>query len=69
MAKFRVVYCGSNEVPVNLIKPILDEIDAELVIARPKTDAEVAEGERDADAMIFHGAIPLTREILSQLRR
>jgi D-3-phosphoglycerate dehydrogenase len=69
MAKFRVVYCGSNEVPVNLIKPMFDEIDAELVVARPKTDAEVAEAGRDADAMIFHGAIPLTREIISQLRR
>lgn len=69
MARFRVVYCGSNEVPVNLIKPILDEIDAELVIARPKTDAEVAEAGRDADAMVFHGAIPFTREIISQLKR
>jgi hypothetical protein len=35
MSRFRVVYCGSNEVPVNLIKPILDEIDAEMV-RRPK---------------------------------
>ena len=69
MAKFRVVYCGSNEVPVHLIKPILDEIDAELVIARPKTDAEVGEAGRDADAMIFHGAIPLTRAIVSRLNR
>ncbi|MBI4489366.1 MAG: C-terminal binding protein [Deltaproteobacteria bacterium] len=69
MARFRVLYCGSNEVPVNLIKPILDEIDAELVIARPKTDAEVAEAGRDADAMVFHGAIPFTREIISQLKR
>jgi D-3-phosphoglycerate dehydrogenase len=69
MARFRVVYCGSNEVPLNLIKPILDEIDAELVIARPKTDAEVAEAGRDADAMILHGAAPFTREIISELRR
>jgi D-3-phosphoglycerate dehydrogenase len=69
MAKFRVVYCGSNEVPVNLIKPILEEIDAEMVIARPKTDAEVAEAARDMDAMIMHGAIPFTREIISQLKR
>ena len=69
MARFRVVYCGSNEVPVNLIKPILDEIDAEMVIARPKTDAEVVEAGRDADAMIMHGAIPFTREIISQLKR
>lgn len=69
MARFRVVYCGSNEVPVNLIKPILDEIDAELVVARPTTDKEVAEAGRDADAMIFHGAVPLTREIISQLKR
>jgi D-3-phosphoglycerate dehydrogenase / 2-oxoglutarate reductase len=69
MARFRVVYCGSNDVPVNLIKPILDEIDAEMVIARPKTDAEVAEAARDMDAMIMHGAIPFTQEIISQLKR
>ena len=43
MAKFRVKYFGSNDVPVDLIKPILDEIDAELVIARPTNDAEVIE--------------------------
>jgi D-3-phosphoglycerate dehydrogenase len=69
MAKFRVKYFGSNDVPVTLIKPILDEIDAELVIARPKTDAEVAEAGRDADAIIMHGAVPFTREIIAQLKR
>ena len=69
MAKYRVVYCGSNKVPVDLITPILDEIDAELVIARPKTEPEVTEAGRDADAMIFHGSIPFTREIISQLKR
>src|SRR3990167_9238276 len=69
MARFRVVYCGSNDVPVDLIKPILDEIDAELVIAQPKTDAEVAEASRDADAIIMHGSVPFTREIIAQLKR
>jgi D-3-phosphoglycerate dehydrogenase len=69
MARFRVKYFGSNEVPVALIKPILDEIDAELVIARPKTDAEVAEAGRDADAIIMHGSVPFTREIIAQLKR
>jgi D-3-phosphoglycerate dehydrogenase len=69
MAKFRVKYFGSNDVPVDLIKPILDEIDAELVIARPKTDADVAEAGRDADAIIMHGSVPFTREIISQLKR
>ncbi len=69
MAKYRVVYCGSNKVPVDLIRPILEEIDAELVIARPKSEPEVAEAGRDADAMIFHGSIPFTREIISQLKR
>ena len=69
MAKYRVVYCGSNEVPVDLIKPILDEIDAEMVIERPKSEAEVAEAGRDADGLIFHGAIPFTREIILQLKR
>jgi D-3-phosphoglycerate dehydrogenase len=54
---------------VDLIKPILDEIDAELVIARPKTDAEVAEAGRDADAIIMHGSVPFTREIIAQLKR
>ena len=69
MAKFRVKYFGSNDVPVDLIKPILDEIDAELVIARPKTDAEGAEAGRDADAIIMHGSVPFTREIIAQLKR
>src|ERR1700675_3015732 len=69
MPKFRVKYFGSNDVPVSLIKPILDEIDAELVIARPKTDADVAEAGRDADAIIMHGSVPFTREIISQLKR
>ncbi|MGH7768742.1 MAG: C-terminal binding protein [Candidatus Binatia bacterium] len=69
MARFRVKYFGSNEVPVALIKPILDEIDAELVIARPKTDAEVAEAGRDADAIIMHGSVPFTREIIAELKR
>ena len=69
MARFRVKYFGSNDVPVDLIKPILDEIDAELVIARPKTDAEVVEMGRDADAIIMHGSVPFTREIIAQLKR
>ena len=69
MAKFRVKYFGSNDVPVDLIKPILDEIGAELVIARPKTDAEVVEAGRDADAIIMHGSVPFTREIISRLKR
>ncbi|MGH7824691.1 MAG: C-terminal binding protein [Candidatus Binatia bacterium] len=69
MAKFRVKYFGSNEVPINLVKPILDEIDAELVIARPITDAEIIEAGRDADAIIMHGSVPFTKEIISQLKR
>lgn len=69
MARFRVKYFGSNDVPVNLIKPILDEIDAEMVIARPTNDAEVVEAGRDADAIIMHGSVPFTREIIAQLKR
>lgn len=69
MAKFRVVYCGSNDVPIHLIEPILREADAEMVIARPTNDEELAEAGRDADGMIFHGALPLTREIISKLNR
>ncbi len=69
MAKFHVVYFGSNDVPVHLIRPVLDEIDADLAIARPKTDAEVIESGREADAIIMHGSVPFTREIISQLKR
>ena len=69
MPAFRVVYCGSNEVPVGLIQPILDEIGAELVTANPRTDAEVAEIGRDADAMILHGSVPLSRDTLFALQR
>ena len=43
MGKFHVVYFGSNDVPVELIKPILAEIDADMTIRRPTNDAEVVE--------------------------
>jgi D-3-phosphoglycerate dehydrogenase len=69
MGKFHVVYFGSNDVPVTLIKPILDEIDADLTVRRPTNDAEVVAMGRDADAIIMHGSVPLTREIISQLTR
>src|SRR5207249_11039036 len=54
---------------VNLIKPILADIDAEMTIRRPTNDAEVIEMGRDADGIIMHGSVPLTREIISQLKR
>jgi D-3-phosphoglycerate dehydrogenase len=69
MAAYRIVYCGANQVPVHLIQPILDEIGAELVIANPSSDEEVAEAGREADAMILHGSVPLSRETLFALRR
>jgi D-3-phosphoglycerate dehydrogenase len=69
MGKHHVVYFGSNDVPVPLMKPILDEIGAELTVRRPTNDAEVVEMGRDADAIIMHGSVPLTREIIAQLTR
>ncbi len=69
MATFRVKYFGSNDVPIHLIKPILDEIDAELVIARPSTETEIIEAGRDADAIIMHGSVPFTKEIIAQLKK
>jgi D-3-phosphoglycerate dehydrogenase len=69
MGKFHVVYFGSNDVPVHLIRPIIEEIGAELTIRRPTTDADVVEMGRDADAIIMHGSVPLTREIIAQLTR
>jgi D-3-phosphoglycerate dehydrogenase / 2-oxoglutarate reductase len=69
MGKFHVVYFGSNDVPVELIKPILAEIDADLTVRRPTNDAEVVEMGRDADAVIMHGSVPFSREIISQLKR
>ena len=61
MAKFHVVYFGSNEVPVHLIKPILAEIDADMTIRRPTSDADVVEMAKDADGIIMHGSVPLSR--------
>ena len=69
MARFHVVYFGSNEVPVDLIKPILAEIDAEMTIRRPTNDAEVVAMGSDADGIIMHGSVPLSREIIAQLKR
>ena len=61
MSKFHVVYFGSNDVPVDLIKPILAEIDADMTIRRPTNDVEVVEMGKDADGIIMHGSVPLTR--------
>lgn len=69
MKKFHVVYFGSNNVPVNLIKPILAEIDAQLSVRSPANEAEIVEMGRDADAIIMHGSVPLTREMITQLKR
>jgi D-3-phosphoglycerate dehydrogenase len=69
MGKFHVVYFGSNDVPVHLIKPILAEIDAEMTVRRPTNDAEVVEMGKDADGIIMHGSVPLSREIIAQLKR
>ena len=69
MAKFHVVYFGSNVVPVDLINPILAEIDADMTIRRPTSDAEVIEMGKDADGIIMHGSVPLSREIIAQLKR
>ena len=69
MGRFHVVYFGSNDVPVDLIKPILAEIDADMTIRRPTKDADVIEIGRDADGIIMHGSVPLTRDIISQLER
>jgi len=69
MSKFHVVYFGSNQVPVDLIKPILAEIDADMTIRRPTSDAEVVEMGSDADGIIMHGSVPLSREIIAQLKR
>ena len=51
------------------IQPILDEIGAELTISNPRTEEEVAAAGRNADAMILHGSIPVTREIVAELHR
>src|ERR671922_168758 len=69
MAKFHVVYFGSNDVPVHLIKPILAEIDADMTIRRPTNDEEVIAMGRDADGIIMHGSVPFTKEIISQLKK
>ena len=61
MGKFHVVYFGSNDVPVDLITPILKEIDADMTIRRPTTDAEVVEMGSDADGIIMHGSVPPAR--------
>ncbi|HXG49977.1 MAG TPA: C-terminal binding protein [candidate division Zixibacteria bacterium] len=69
MAKYHVVYFGSNDVPVDLIRPILAEADAEMTIRRPVSEADVVEMGRDADGIIMHGSVPLPREVIAQLKR
>ena len=69
MGKFHVVYFGSNDAPADLIRSVLVEIGAELTVRRPTNDAEAVQMGSDADGIIMHGTVPLTREIISQLKR
>jgi D-3-phosphoglycerate dehydrogenase len=69
MAKFHVVYFGSNDVPVDLITPILKEIDADMTIRRPVTEADVVEMSKDADGIIMHGSVPLSKDTISKMKR
>ena len=69
MGKFHVVYFGSNDVPVDLLKPILAEIDADMTIRRPVTEADVVEMAKDADGIIMHGSVPLSRDTIGKMKR
>ncbi|MBM4298163.1 MAG: hypothetical protein FJ143_10525, partial [Deltaproteobacteria bacterium] len=69
MGKFHVVYFGSNDVPVDLITPILKEIDADMTIRRPVTEQDVVEMAKDADGIIMHGSVPLSKDTISKMKR
>jgi DNA-binding NarL/FixJ family response regulator len=69
MGEFRRMAKASEPADVDLLKPILAEIDADMTIRRPTTDAEVIEMAKDADGIIMHGSVPLSREIISQIKR
>jgi len=60
---------GNMFVPIDLLKPILAEIDADMTIRRPTTDAEVIEMAKDADGIIMHGSVPLSRDTISKMKR
>src|SRR5436305_2655156 len=40
-----------------------------MTIYNPRTEPEVAAARREGDAMILHGSLPITREIVGQLTR
>ena len=69
MGKLHVVYFGSNDVPVDLIKPILKEIDADMTIRRPVTEQDVVEMAKDADGIIMHGSVPLSKDTIGKMKR
>jgi len=69
MSRFRVVFCGAIEPPRPLLEPALNEVDAELVAANPRTADELVAATRDADAIILHGAVPMPREAFAALGR
>ena len=62
MSRYRVVFCGAIEPPRALLEPALQEVDAELVAANPRTAEELVAAARDADAIILHGGVPMPRE-------
>src|SRR4051794_36926494 len=69
MSRYRVVFCGAIEPPRALLEPALQEVDAELEAANPRTTEELVAATRDADGIILHGAVPLPREALAELTR
>lgn len=69
MSRPVVVYCGSNKVPVDLVQGILNEVDAELVLANPRTEEEIIEVAGQADGIILHGSVPFSRSTFEALKR
>jgi D-3-phosphoglycerate dehydrogenase len=69
MSRYRVVFCGAIEPPRPLLEPALQEVDAELVAANPRTAEELVAATRDADAIILHGGVPMPRESIVALGR
>ena len=56
MARFRVVYCGAINPPLDILMPVLEPLDVELVHANPRSGEETVAAAADADAIILHGA-------------
>jgi len=69
VGRYRAVFCGKAQFPVEEAEEILAGAGASLGLATPKTEEELVEVARDVDGLIIHGRALVTRRVVNSLSR